>query len=66
MFRIGHRLARSIHRKFADEGSVDVSESDGVRYLHLGNDTIQSAMRPLAGGFFMSFTISTGCAEPLT
>lgn len=45
MFRIGHRLARSIHRKFADESSVDVSESDGVRYLHLGNDTIQSAMR---------------------
>lgn len=45
MFRIGHRIARSIHRKFAEEGSVDVSESDGVRYLHLGNDTIQSAMR---------------------
>lgn len=45
MFRIGHRLARSIHRKFVDETSVDVSESDGVRYLHLGNDTVQSAMR---------------------
>lgn len=45
MFRVGHRIARSIHRKFADENSVDVSESDGVRYLHLGNDTIQSAMR---------------------
>lgn len=45
MFRVGQRLARSIHRKFADENSVDVSESDGVRYLHLGNDTIQSAMR---------------------
>ncbi|CAG0962117.1 spermidine synthase [Methylophilaceae bacterium] len=45
MFRIGHRIARSIHRKFSDEQSVDVSESDGVRYLHLGSDTVQSAMR---------------------
>lgn len=45
MFRIGQRLARSTHRKFADETSVDVSESDGVRYMHLGNDTVQSAMR---------------------
>jgi spermidine synthase len=26
-------------------GSVQISEQDGVRYLHLGSDTIQSAMR---------------------
>lgn len=45
MFRIGHKLARSVHRKFSVELSVDVSERDGIRYLHLGNDTIQSAMR---------------------
>lgn len=45
MFRIGQRLARSIHRKFSEETSVDVSESDGIRYLHLGSDTVQSAMR---------------------
>lgn len=45
MFRIGQRFARSIHRKFSDETSVDVSESDGIRYLHLGSDTVQSAMR---------------------
>lgn len=45
MFRIGRKIARSVHRNFGDENSVDVSESDGVRALHLGNDTIQSAMR---------------------
>src|ERR1700691_3480955 len=26
-------------------GHVDVSEEGGVRYLHLGNDAVQSAMR---------------------
>ena len=45
MFRAGNRLARSIHRHFGAEVSVDVSEVDGVRNLHLGNDTVQSAMR---------------------
>lgn len=45
MFRLGQRLARSVHRALAENGSVDVSERDGVRYLHLGSDTIQSAMR---------------------
>lgn len=45
MFRIGHRIARSIHRKIAEHQSVDVSESEGIRYLHLGSDTVQSAMR---------------------
>jgi spermidine synthase len=45
MFRIGHKLSRSVHRKFSGDSSVDVSESDGIRYLHLGSDTVQSAMR---------------------
>lgn len=45
MFHIGARSARSIHRSVAKESSVDVSEIDGVRSLHLGNDTVQSAMR---------------------
>ena len=45
MFRIGTKIARSIHRNFGNESSVDVSESDGIRALHLGNDTVQSAMR---------------------
>ena len=45
MFRPGNKLARSIHRHFGADVSVDVSEVDGVRNLHLGNDTVQSAMR---------------------
>ena len=34
-----------IHRLFDREGSVDISEKDGVRFLHLGSSTVQSAMR---------------------
>ncbi len=34
-----------IHRLFDRDGSVDISEKDGVRYLHLGSSTVQSAMR---------------------
>lgn len=34
-----------IHKTVADRASVDVSERDGVRSLHLGSDTIQSSMR---------------------
>jgi spermidine synthase len=34
-----------IHKEAAARGSVEVSERSGVRYLHLGSDTIQSAMR---------------------
>jgi len=46
MFRLGSgTFARGIHRSFANDSSVDVSESDGVRSLHLGTDTIQSSMR---------------------
>lgn len=46
LFRLGpRRFARSIHRKVSDGNSVDVSEVDGVRSLHLGSDTIQSSMR---------------------
>jgi spermidine synthase len=37
---------RRIHRACADEDCVNVSEKDGVRYLHLGaSETVQSAMR---------------------
>ena len=45
MFRMGRQIARSIHRNMTGEESVDVSESKGVRALHLGSDTVQSAMR---------------------
>lgn len=44
MFRLGtRRISRSVDRDGGD--SVDVSEIDGVRSLHLGNSTIQSSMR---------------------
>ena len=33
-----------IHRLFDRDASVDISEKDGVRYLHLGSSTVQSAM----------------------
>lgn len=46
MFRLGsRRLARSIHRRVAEDDMVEVTEVDGVRALHLGNSTVQSAMR---------------------
>ena len=34
-----------IHRVFDREDSVDISEKDGVRSLHLGSSTVQSSMR---------------------
>lgn len=34
-----------IQRLFDRDVSVDISEHDGVRYLHLGSATVQSAMR---------------------
>ena len=40
-----------IHKRVAAHGQVEVSERDGVRRMHLGTDTVQSAMRvndPLA------------------
>lgn len=37
-------MLRKIHRSFDADASVDVSESGGVRSLHLGNATVQSAM----------------------
>lgn len=45
MFRLGssRRIGRRVDRQGGD--SVDVSEIDGVRSLHLGNSTIQSSMR---------------------
>jgi len=43
MFRVAKHLMRAATNLMDD--SVDVSESDGVRALHLGSVTIQSAMR---------------------
>ncbi|MHB1332982.1 MAG: polyamine aminopropyltransferase [Sulfuriferula sp.] len=36
---------RRIHKAVSDLDTVEISEQDGVRFLHLGNDTVQSAMR---------------------
>lgn len=38
------RMAKHLMRKLHDE-SVEVSETNGIRSLHLGTETIQSAMR---------------------
>ena len=44
---LGKRLFgnRKIHRKVNDDVSVEVSEIDGIRSLHLGSVTVQSSMR---------------------
>lgn len=45
MFRVAKHLMRSFAHTSAADETVDVSELDGVRALHLGSSTIQSAMR---------------------
>ncbi|MES2182565.1 MAG: polyamine aminopropyltransferase [Pseudomonadota bacterium] len=44
MFRVAKHLMRGLSNASAND-SVDVSESDGIRSLHLGSVTVQSAMR---------------------
>lgn len=39
------RFGRRMHKSFADDVVVDVSEKDGIRSLHLGSEAIQSSMR---------------------
>jgi len=36
---------RRIHKAVSDFDTVEISEQNGIRYLHLGNDTVQSAMK---------------------
>lgn len=45
MFRVAKHLMRNFTHTSAADEHVYVSESDGVRSLHLGSVTIQSAMR---------------------
>lgn len=45
MFRVAKHLMRNFANTSAADEHVYVSESDGVRSLHLGSVTIQSAMR---------------------
>jgi len=39
------RFGRFMHKAVSDSSSIEVSEQDGVRSLHLGSVTVQSAMR---------------------
>lgn len=45
MFRVAKHLLRGLSQPSVAQDSVDVSEIDGVRALHLGSATVQSAMR---------------------
>lgn len=45
MFRVAKNLLRGFTYTSAANDTVDVSEIDGVRALHLGSATVQSAMR---------------------
>lgn len=58
MFR-GGRFLRSIHRSVSSEDSVDVSESNGIRSMHLGNSTVQSSMR-LSDPYALELTYTRG------
>ncbi|MFA6179963.1 MAG: polyamine aminopropyltransferase [Candidatus Methylopumilus sp.] len=59
MLRIGRRISRAIQRGMAGEDSVEVSETDGVRSLYLGSETVQSAMRVKAP-YELELTYSRG------
>lgn len=39
------RIGRFVHKSVSDTNSVEVTEKDGIRALHLGTVTVQSAMR---------------------
>ena len=39
------RFNRKIHKSVSDESIVEVTESSGIRSLHLGTVTIQSSMK---------------------
>lgn len=45
MFRVAKHLLRGLTNTSAANDTVDVSEINGVRALHLGSATVQSAMR---------------------
>jgi spermidine synthase len=53
------RIARFVSKLRGDTPEVDVSEQDGVRNLHLGSNTIQSAMR-VAAPFDLELTYTRG------
>lgn len=59
MFRMAKHLMRGLTNSSVADESVDVSEADGVRSLHLGSVTIQSAMR-IREPFALELTYTRG------
>jgi spermidine synthase len=59
MFRAARRVGRFFQRDAQEHVGVDVSEKDGVRALHLGSVTVQSAMR-IAAPFELELTYTRG------
>lgn len=53
------RIARFVQRAVTGSGNVEVAERDGVRSLHLGNTTVQSAMR-LAAPYELELAYTRG------
>lgn len=53
------RIGRYLQRDAEEATSVDISEMDGVRALHLGNATVQSAMR-ISAPFELELTYTRG------
>ena len=59
MFRVAKHLMRNFTHASAADETVYVSETDGVRSLHLGSVTIQSAMR-VRDPFALELTYTRG------
>lgn len=59
MFRVAKHSMRNLTNSSAVDEAVYVSESDGVRSLHLGSVTVQSAMR-LRDPFALELTYTRG------
>ncbi|MES2580978.1 MAG: polyamine aminopropyltransferase [Pseudomonadota bacterium] len=53
------RFNRKIHKSVADDSVVEVSESNGIRSLHLGSVTIQSSMK-VKDPFALELTYTRG------
>lgn len=53
------RIGRFLQRDAEEATSVDISEMNGVRAMHLGNATVQSAMR-LSAPFDLELTYTRG------
>lgn len=59
MFRMAKHLMRGLTNSSVADEAVEVSESEGVRSLHLGSVTIQSAMR-IRDPFALELTYTRG------